>query len=227
MGKSWRPPPGWLDSRVLVSEWRLQFRGTLFPVRSGELTLGRSGYASIVVNNPLTSREHAVVRLSGDFLELVDLGSKNGTYVNGSRVEKSVALNPGDRIKIGTDVMDVIRTSHQDPTQLRAPTQPGRHLGTRLDEGETDTTVHHKRSIELAERLVDTVRTPGERPVIARSIVEILNDFLSETPANRVEPHDRRRILGLLAVLGEWKLGGDVDEWRRGVGQRLDASAGN
>jgi hypothetical protein len=207
-----------------VSEWRLQFRGTLFPVRSGELTLGRSGYASIVVNNPLTSREHALVRLSGDLLELVDLGSKNGTYVNGSRVDGSLALNPGDRIKIGTDVMDVLRTSMQDPTQLRAPTQPGRTIG-RVDEGETDTTVHQKRSIELAERLVDTVRSPAEHPSIARSIVEILNDFLSETPANRVEPHDRRRILGLLAVLGQWNLGADVDEWRRGVGSRLDASA--
>ena len=45
-----------------MSEYRLQYRGTLFPIRSGEVILGRSSYASIVVNNPLASREHAVVR---------------------------------------------------------------------------------------------------------------------------------------------------------------------
>jgi predicted component of type VI protein secretion system len=207
-----------------VSEWRLQFRGTLFPIRVGEVTLGRSGYASIVVNNPLTSREHALVRLSGDTLELVDLGSKNGTFVNANRVTGAIALSDGDRIKIGTDVIDVLRTSAQDPTQLRAPTQPGRTLDARLDEGETDTTVHQKRSIDLAERLIEATRSAAEHPAIARSVVEILNDFLGDAPGHLVEPSDRQRILGLLAVLGEWKLGSEIDEWRRGIGSRLGAA---
>jgi len=207
-----------------VSEWRLQFRGTLFPIRAGEVTLGRSGYASIVVNNPLTSREHALVRLSGDTLELVDLGSKNGTFVNTTRVTSAIALNDGDRIKIGTDVIDVIRTSAQDPTQLRAPTQPGRTIDARLDEGETDTTVHQKRSIDLAERLVEATRSTAEHAAIARSVVEIVNDFLGDTPSHLLEPTDRQRILGLVAVLGEWKLGHEMDEWRRGIGSRLSQS---
>lgn len=204
-----------------MSEWRLQFRGTLFPVRSGELTLGRSGYASIVVNNPLTSREHALVRLSGGVLELTDLGSKNGTFVNAQRVAGTVSLNAGDRIKIGTDVIDVLRTSAQDPTQLRAPTQPGRPTDRGLDEGETDTTVHQKRSIDLAERLIEATRSTSEHPAIARSIVEVLNDFVEDTPPHAMDPNDRQRILGLVAVLGEWKVGGDIDEWRRSIRVRL------
>ena len=54
-----------------VNEYRIQYRGTLFPVRNGELTLGRSSYASIVVNNPLASREHAILRPVTGGLEVV------------------------------------------------------------------------------------------------------------------------------------------------------------
>jgi predicted component of type VI protein secretion system len=217
----WRQRPSGVDSGVLkVTEWRLQFRGTLFPVRGGELTLGRSGYASIVVNNPLTSREHALVRLTGGLLELVDLGSKNGTYVNGSRISGTVPLAAGDRVKVGTDLIEVLRASAQDPTQLRAPTQPGR---TRLEEGETDTTIHHQRSLDLAEKLMESAQSPGEHPAIARSLVEILNDFLLDTPVHAIQPGDVGRLRGLIAAMGTWNLGGEIDEWRRSVTARLDA----
>lgn len=109
-----------------MAEWRLEFRGTLFPVRGAEITLGRSSYASIVVNNPRASREHAVVRLlAGGGLEIKDLGSRNGTFVNGQRLVVPRKLEVGDQIGIGADVIDVLRTSAEDPTRLRAVTLPG------------------------------------------------------------------------------------------------------
>jgi pSer/pThr/pTyr-binding forkhead associated (FHA) protein len=109
-----------------VSEWRLEHRGTLFPFRGTELTLGRSSYASIVVNNPLASREHAVVRLSAGKLEVVDLGSRNGTFVNGTRITAPERLEVGDRISIGADDIDVVRASAQDPKRMGAITLSGR-----------------------------------------------------------------------------------------------------
>ena len=112
-----------------MTEWRLEHRGTLFPVRGAELTLGRSSYASIVVNNPLASREHAVVRLSAGKLEVVDLGSRNGTFVNGVRVAAPQRLEVGDRITIGADVIDVVRASAEDPGRMRAVTLSGRQTG--------------------------------------------------------------------------------------------------
>lgn len=108
-----------------MTEWRLEHRGTLFPVRGTELTLGRSSYASIVVNNPLASREHAIVRLTGGKLEVVDLGSRNGTFVNGTRITSAQRLEVGDRIKIGADAIDVLRVSAEDPGRLRAVTLSG------------------------------------------------------------------------------------------------------
>lgn len=121
-----------------MSEWRLEYRGTLFPVRGIELTLGRSSYASIVVNNPRASREHAVVRMAGNKLEIMDLGSRNGTLVNGTRITTPQRLDVGDRIQIGVDVIDVVRASAEDPLRLRAETLSGQKAaGAGLDEGET------------------------------------------------------------------------------------------
>lgn len=116
-----------------MTEWRLEHRGTLFPVRGTELTLGRSSYASIVVNNPLASREHAVVRVSGGKLEVVDLGSRNGTFVNGVRVAAPQRLEVGDRITIGADAIDVLLASAEDPKRMRAVTLSGRQAA--LPEG--------------------------------------------------------------------------------------------
>lgn len=122
-----------------MTEWRLEHRGTLFPVRGSELTLGRSSYASIVVNNPLASREHAVVRLVAGKLEVVDLGSRNGTFVNGVRVTAPQRLEVGDRITIGADVIDVLRPSAEDPGRMRAITLSGRQTGKPAPfEGETE-----------------------------------------------------------------------------------------
>jgi pSer/pThr/pTyr-binding forkhead associated (FHA) protein len=128
-----------------VSEWRLEYRGTLFPFRGVELTLGRSNYASIVVNNPRASREHAVVRAAGSKLEIMDLGSRNGTLVNGTRITTPQRLEVGDRIQIGVDVIEVVRASPEDPLRLRAETLSGRQAAAPgLDEGQTT---------EIAEKL--------------------------------------------------------------------------
>ncbi|HVU00745.1 MAG TPA: FHA domain-containing protein [Polyangiaceae bacterium] len=128
-----------------MTEWRLEFRGTLFPMRGGELTLGRSSYASIVVNNPLTSREHAVVRAVGGRVEIEDLGSKNGTFVNDKRITGPYRLEVGDRIKIGTDVIDVVRVSPGDPGRLRAITLPGKPTTRPEGAPEEETTEVSKR----------------------------------------------------------------------------------
>src|SRR5689334_7442971 len=125
--KSWRRNGSGLSLKIhSVNEYRIQYRGTLFPIRSGELTLGRSSYASIVVNNPLASREHAILRPVAGGLEVVDLGSKNGTYVNGDRLLGSRPIAPGDRIKIGTVVVEIVQVAARDASSLRVATHPGR-----------------------------------------------------------------------------------------------------
>ena len=76
--------------------------GLLFRMLPGTLkTLGRAPRADFVVDAALVSRVHCRFTLKdGEPLQLEDLGSTNGTFVNGQKVSKTT-LNDGDKLKIG------------------------------------------------------------------------------------------------------------------------------
>ena len=69
-------------------------------IPAGGLTIGRTSDNQIVVNDPLASRRHARLVKSGEGLVLEDVGSANGTFVNGRR-EQRVALRERDIVTIG------------------------------------------------------------------------------------------------------------------------------
>ena len=71
------------------------------PLGQGENVLGRDPAAVIWIDSPRASRRHAVIRVSGDEAVVEDLGSKNGTLVNGVRVESPTRLRDGDRLEVG------------------------------------------------------------------------------------------------------------------------------
>ncbi len=64
-------------------------------------TLGRDVNNSIVVDDPFASAEHAVLTYRGSSWYVEDLGSTNGTYVNGQRVGGVVPLGYGDEVQLG------------------------------------------------------------------------------------------------------------------------------
>jgi len=71
------------------------------------VVLGRSAEADIVLEDPYASEFHMrLVRQDGGIV-LHDLGSTNGTYVNGRRVGAPIALSKGDAIQIGKTIMEV------------------------------------------------------------------------------------------------------------------------
>ena len=77
------------------------------------LVLGRQ--ADLVIEDAQVSRRHASVRPAGDALEVEDLGSKNGTWVNGARIAGAVRLAPGDRVRVGDTTFEVEATSAPAP----------------------------------------------------------------------------------------------------------------
>ena len=67
-------------------------------------TLGRSDDSDIVLNDRFVSAQHAQIIRSEDEYLLRDLGSTNGTFRNGTRIQQDVVLQQGDRLGIGTSV---------------------------------------------------------------------------------------------------------------------------
>ena len=63
-------------------------------------TLGRRPYNDIVIDNLAVSGEHAVIHMTGDDVEIEDLGSTNGTYVNAKAVKRQELRN-GDTVEVG------------------------------------------------------------------------------------------------------------------------------
>ena len=78
--------------------------GRRITVGAQSLVLGRLPECAVVLNDPNVSRRHAEIRRRGRDVVVVDLGSTNGTRVNGMRVKEQL-LNDGDEIEVGTSTV--------------------------------------------------------------------------------------------------------------------------
>ncbi len=74
-------------------------------------TVGRRPYNDVVIDNLAVSGEHAVFLMNGDDVEVEDLGSTNGTYVNGKAIKRQPLRN-GDTVELGKYK---IRFLHEEP----------------------------------------------------------------------------------------------------------------
>jgi class 3 adenylate cyclase len=91
---------------------------------AGRLTVGRGDDAGLVVDDPEISRAHAVFGVTPDGLEIQDLGSLNGTWVNGERITSPTLLAPGDAVKIGATRIEVLSAGHGPPSARRSSPTP-------------------------------------------------------------------------------------------------------
>ena len=79
----------------------LEWSGGVITIDQRVTVIGRSSDADLRVDDANVSRRHAEVRRIGDGYSLVDLGSTNGTEVNGQRIQETALMN-GDVISVGT-----------------------------------------------------------------------------------------------------------------------------
>lgn len=80
--------------------------GLRFSVKEG-VVLGRSDDADILIDDPYASDLHLRFGMQEGSMVVHDLGSTNGTYVNGRRVTSPVGLNRGDAVQVGKTIMEV------------------------------------------------------------------------------------------------------------------------
>jgi len=87
----------------------------------GEVIIGRGAELPVVLAEDMVSRKHARLTIQGERIRIEDLGSTNGTFVNGERVKAS-DVKIGDRILIGTSIMKLLATEVPDGRPARATT---------------------------------------------------------------------------------------------------------
>ena len=111
--------------------------GKIVPL-SGKLTIGRGSDCNVVLDEPEMSRRHASIENSGDVILLRDLGSANGTFVNGVLVRDAV-LYPDDQIAFD-----------HNRFLLEAPGLPGRDQAV-VDERDAPNITQTMRAVRLPE----------------------------------------------------------------------------
>src|SRR5690349_12973757 len=73
-----------------------------------QIVIGRSSELDMVLVEDMVSRKHAKITVSGGKITIEDLGSTNGTFVNGEKI-KQARLKEGDRILIGTSILKLVQ----------------------------------------------------------------------------------------------------------------------
>jgi pSer/pThr/pTyr-binding forkhead associated (FHA) protein len=86
-----------------------KYQGGEFPLKpEKQVVIGRSSELDMVLVEDMVSRKHSKITVTGGKITIEDLGSTNGTFVNGEKV-KTCRLKEGDRILIGTSILKLVR----------------------------------------------------------------------------------------------------------------------
>jgi hypothetical protein len=127
-----------------------KYQGGEFPLEENrEVLVGRSSDLDMVLVEEMVSRKHARLQLSQGRIEIEDLGSTNGTFVNGERITR-MSVGEGDRILIGSNILRVVSL---DTDAARSPmkasaTPGGTRRGVRRFNGTAPTETRMSGSLE-------------------------------------------------------------------------------
>jgi DNA-binding winged helix-turn-helix (wHTH) protein len=109
------PPP-----QRSPAEWWLVSASGRLPLARGATIVGRDPAAGLMLESSSVSRQHARIVVD-DRVHIEDLGSKNGTWVNGRRIDAPTPLDSGDEVRFGSVGMHVHRAWEGGSTETIAP----------------------------------------------------------------------------------------------------------
>jgi pSer/pThr/pTyr-binding forkhead associated (FHA) protein len=131
-------------------------KGRRLPVKVPVVNIGRADFNDVVINDPSVSTSHAKLQRRDEVWVLSDLGSTNGTFVEGERLSGEMALGPGATIRFGEVAVLFEPLDESAPIRRSSGTQV---LSAVLPRAELE-------PAEPAEPAADTPRRP-RRPIRA------------------------------------------------------------
>ncbi len=190
-----------------MARYRLRFLLHEMDIPEGELLIGRSANCELTIDDPLVSRNHARLIISGDEAFIEDAGSRNGIRVNGRTITGRTRIGDGARFRVGTQelVLRRLEEATVQPPRRRStgfmihcpncglPYSTEAHAcpncGKDHGEDEPTTTTEQAWSIELVAETMHRARALGRSDALERLLVQARN--VLDTTSVTV---DRRRL---------------------------------
>ncbi len=119
-----------------------KYQGSEVPLMDAhEIVVGRASDVAIVLVEEMVSRRHARFVMTDSDVSVEDLGSTNGTFVNGEKIQRA-SLKEGDRVLIGTSIMKVVQDDPGPVSKRRvltpkpslAPRGPAKSMSGQIEE---------------------------------------------------------------------------------------------
>lgn len=161
-----------------------KYKGSELLLEDGqEVMVGRYGDVDLVLAEDMVSRQHARISLQDSRIVIEDLGSTNGTFVNGEKIRKEI-LKEGDRILIGTNILKVVSVEPGAPSAVKpgadAPQPMNVFEQTRALSGDPDSNANITMTdvnATMTARVEDAPSSVRSRAGTGRSMSGAIDEF--------------------------------------------------
>ncbi|MEZ4223969.1 MAG: FHA domain-containing protein [Polyangiaceae bacterium] len=202
----------------------LEYRGMRHRIHEGETLVGRGSRVAFFLDEPSVSREHALVRRTGDSVMITDLGSSNGTFVNGEAATGTRRLSVGDRVRLGTAELHFGVTRGVSPSSIspgielieqQSVVRPAMDLSTEPAFG----------SIEVLETLVRSPESAESLTELSKMVQSSVERLVASADSGRVNlgAAERARVLAIARTVCGWGATPAAETWLSRIRARLDS----
>src|SRR5690349_4619427 len=176
---------------------RLRYLAHDLEVPLGQFVIGRTSDCQLSLDDPLVSRRHAVLTVELDGVFIDDLGSRNGVFLNGQRIEQRARIADGDAIRIGSQEItlyglgDLPASPISRPRNLQASTMQDVRLNDILPDEDVQTSIltapmgsvepdKRVHGLSLIGAVADKALAMGRAEEAERILQRALNDALAK-----------------------------------------------
>jgi hypothetical protein len=203
----------------MAARLHYQFHDIAVPL--GTFFIGRGAECQLALDDPMASRKHAALRVYAGSAVIEDLGSRNGVFLNGVRIDKSEQLHDGDLIRIGSQDLSFYENEESHPRSSERATRATRREMQIAEMREPD---------DASEQTF--VATSSMAPLAARStsglaiIGGVADKALALGRADEAERILQRSLGDILSRAAQGEVDAEVAERAAAYAVRLAAATG-